>query len=453
MPQISFSGAFNAAALVVPDLYVNALPPPGVIGPAPYGLLGLEGFASWGPVNKATPMTSSLALFGNPVVRQWDLVTHAQVVSQAQQAAGVGGNLYLERVTDGTDTAATGDVGSSVAATETATIGGTLTLNDILQIIFTSAGISGSPVTIGYTAKSGDTPATMAAGLAALVEANAALEDASVSAIAVGNALTILYPSSLSIAFTKNVTGGGTETITLAAGAASIVFGLGLTSIYTGSGGNKCSWSLSSGSNSTTGTPTWRLTLQQPNFPAEIYDNIGAGLTYEALWAAMANAVNNGNSPIRGPSQLVIATAGTSAATPTNSTGTLSGGTDGATTISSSTMIGSDTSPRSGIYAFRGLGLTDLVIADFDDPTQETDLWEFGQSEGIYVHTSGPPGETPTAGVSAKQNSGLLLALAQALARRLGQLERRIQQRPAPARPGDLRGSCALHAAAAAVLP
>jgi uncharacterized protein len=299
LPQISFSGAFSAATAIVPDLYINVEQPgQGVIQPASFGLVGIEGVASWGPVNKTSLIGSpaQLALYGtNPVNRANDLVSAAVIVLQAQQAAGLGANMLLNRVTDGTDTAAS-----------------------------------------------------------SIVETN----------------------------------------------------GLTLTSLYTGSAGNSATWALAAGSNSTSGTPTWRLTLQMPNFPVEVFDNIGAGLTGNPVWVAIAAAVNNGNSPLRGPSQLMVATAGASVAAPTAATGTLSSGTDGTSSVTSAKFVGTDTAPRTGIYAFRSSGVSDLFIADFDDETQETNFIAFGQSEGILVHTNGTPGETPTTAQTAKQTEG-----------------------------------------------
>ena len=51
-----------------------------------------------------------------------------------------------------------------------------------------------------------------------------------------------------------------------------------------------------------------------PGQSPEIYDNItGTGL---AFWNNLANAVNNGNGALRGPSQLVVATTLGGTATP-----------------------------------------------------------------------------------------------------------------------------------------
>ena len=75
--NISYTGAFSASTLIVPGVYLNVLPSgQSVIGPATFDLLGIVGVASWGPVGQAFTLGNSgqLPLFGNPTVRQYDLV-------------------------------------------------------------------------------------------------------------------------------------------------------------------------------------------------------------------------------------------------------------------------------------------------------------------------------------------------------------------------------------------
>ena len=137
----------------------------------------------------------------------------------------------------------------------------------------------------------------------------------------------------------------------------------------------------------------------------------GAGSGSVALavgyWTNMANAVNTGNGPLRGPSQIMVATAGVGTSTPAAATGTLTGGQDGTANVTPSRLVGVDTAgARTGIYAFRNAGLSDAFIADLSDTTQETTLTSFGQSEGVEVHGAGPPGETPTSGAAAKMSAG-----------------------------------------------
>ena len=179
--------------------------------------------------------------------------------------------------------------------------------------------------------------------------------------------------------------------------AASITLGTGtgitFTAKYTGTLGNSLSVTVGTGTNSTGGTPTFKLTVNLPNTLPEVYDNIGG--TGNALFVAMAAAINNGLSGLRGPSQLVVATAGAGTTAPTNpSTVILSGGTDGTTTITSAVLIGQDTIPRKGMYALRGTGASVGMLADADDSTQYTLQTAFGLGEGIYMVAATPAGDT-----------------------------------------------------------
>ena len=159
------------------------------------------------------------------------------------------------------------------------------------------------------------------------------------------------------------------------------------------------------------------------------------------LATALALAINSGTSSLRGPSQLVVATAssttltltakytgtlgnslqatigaGTAAGTSklsialpgqqpetydnvgvtasSSSTATFSGGTDGATTITSAVLVGQDTLPRKGMYALRGTGTTVAMLADADDTAQWTYQAAFGLSEGVYMIGTSPAGDT-----------------------------------------------------------
>lgn len=365
MPQISYAGAFNSATLNVPDVYLNIVAPKGsVIRPASIGLLAILGLASWGPVNVATPIGSQaqLALFGSQQVRKYDLVTAAALALQVQAAQGTGAGLMLSRVTDGTDTAASTKVGL-VGAGLTVAVGGT-----------------------GYT--SGQT-VTLANGITATITASGGV----VSALSLVSGAATSQPTN-----PVATTGGGGTGLTVNVGSYS--FALTLTSLYTGSGANGATATVAPGSaaNST------KITIVQPGFTPEVFDNItGSG---NALWIAAANAINMGNSPQRGPSQLVVATAGSSTSAAAAGTSTLAGGTDGTTTITSSTFIGTDGSTRTGVYTFRGLGCSDGFVADLDDHTQNATLATFAQSEGILWGVQNPAGDTPSAAATQKATDG-----------------------------------------------
>ncbi len=180
--------------------------------------------------------------------------------------------------------------------------------------------------------------------------------------------------------------------------------GVILTSFHTGTLGNQTIATLQPGSRSTTAAPTWKLTLQLAG-RSEVFADIPSGT---GLWAAIANAVNNGQGPLRPPSRIATATpvpGYVTAAVPTSVP--MMAGTDGAGAVTSSQLVGLDTTAPTGLYALRGLGLSLAVIADFCDDTFMATLAAFGVSEGVYVMASGAPGETPTGAQSELVTYGI----------------------------------------------
>jgi uncharacterized protein len=365
---ITQQGALNTTALIVPDAYVQIIPP-GInyFNGAPTNIVGIVGTASWGPVN--TPVTigsmSTYAQqFGAIQARKYDLGT--QVATAVQQGAN---NFRCVRVTDGTDTAAT--IALGVSGTVTPTTAGTgNAMNDVLTL--------SDGVTIKVTADSsgGVTAATV-------------LSLGSATASTTGLAVTA-------------TTGTGTGAVF----SLSIVDQIMFTSLYTGSLGTQTQVTLGTGSSSTATTPTYKLTVAMPGVQ-EVFDNIGG--TGAQLWSNMANAVNNGITSIRGPSQLIVATAGTASTTPVLATAALVGGSDGAgpMSITASTLVGQDVAPRTGMYALRTLGCSVAWLADADDNTQWVNQLAFGVSEGVYVIGTGPLGDTITNAVTVKQTAGI----------------------------------------------
>ena len=102
---ISQLGNVNTTSLIVPDLYVQIVPPQNlVLNGVPTNVIGVVGTASWGPVNQpaiVASMADYARLFGPVVARKYDMGTH--VATAIQQGAQ---NFRCIRVTDGTDTAA-----------------------------------------------------------------------------------------------------------------------------------------------------------------------------------------------------------------------------------------------------------------------------------------------------------------------------------------------------------
>jgi hypothetical protein len=104
MPIVQ-QGAINTTALIVPDLYVQIVPPQTLLlNGVPTDVLGVVGTASWGPVGEPTvvgTMGDYANRFGAVMPRKHDMGT--QVATAVQQGAG---NFVCVRVSDGTDTAA-----------------------------------------------------------------------------------------------------------------------------------------------------------------------------------------------------------------------------------------------------------------------------------------------------------------------------------------------------------
>jgi hypothetical protein len=291
MPIVQ-QGSINTTALVVPDLYVQIVPPQNlVVNGVPTNVVGVVGTASWGPVGQpviVATMSDYAQTYGPIIARKYDMGT--QVATAVQQGAQ---NFRCVRVTNGTDTAA------QAAVTST----------------------------------------------------------------------TFIF-----------------------------------TALYTGSLGNQIVVTMGAGSQAN----TWRLTVALPGLAPEVYDNISG--TGAAFWTALAAAVNQGQGLLRGPSQLVVAAANGTTAAPVAFSLSLGGGTpgtDGATSVTAATLIGSDILPRHGMYALRGQGCGIALLADADDPTQYTTQAGFGLEEGIYMMLTGPAGDTIANSVTMKQQVGL----------------------------------------------
>jgi hypothetical protein len=76
-------------------------------------------------------------------------------------------------------------------AAPTATITGSVAAGDIINLVFTGTGITGSPVTVSYTALLADTTTSVAVGLAAAINANAALSTVGISATNTTNVVNV----------------------------------------------------------------------------------------------------------------------------------------------------------------------------------------------------------------------------------------------------------------------
>jgi len=182
----------------------------------------------------------------------------------------------------------------------------------------------------------------------------------------------------------------------------SPVTGATLTAMYTGKTGNTISATVGAG----TAPSTSKLTVQMAGFTPEVYDNIaGSGAT---LWTNLVSAVNNGQSGVRGPSQLVVATIGTSTAAPAQSTYTLSGGTDGDSSVTDSTLIGSNSSfPVTGMYALQSAAVQTINLVDHTTSTQWSTIAAFTQQFGMFGGSQEAAGTNIASTASALATAGV----------------------------------------------
>lgn len=116
MPVVQH-GAINTTALIVPDVYVQVVPPQNlVLNGVRTNIVGIVGTASWGAVGQpviVSTMADYNGNFGPVVARGFDMGTH--VATAVQQGAQ---DFRCVRVTDGTDTAAqSSPPGTTVAFT------------------------------------------------------------------------------------------------------------------------------------------------------------------------------------------------------------------------------------------------------------------------------------------------------------------------------------------------
>ena len=104
MPIVQ-QGSINTTALVVPDLYVQIVPPQTLyLNGVPTNVIGVVGTATWGPVGQpviVAQMSDYQTTFGNIQNRKYDMGTHvATAILQGAQ------DFRCVRVTDGSDVAA-----------------------------------------------------------------------------------------------------------------------------------------------------------------------------------------------------------------------------------------------------------------------------------------------------------------------------------------------------------
>jgi len=177
-----------------------------------------------------------------------------------------------------------------------------------------------------------------------------------------------------------------------------------LTAINSGSYGNAIQFNFLTGSKAS----TIKVVISIPGVVTEVYDNLPS--TGADFWPALVSAINSGATLYAlKPSELVTATIGTSTTAPTlnGAAVNLAGGTDGATTINSSTLVGTDGVIPTGMYAARKRGSSILVLADADDSSSWSGQAGFGLAEGFTVVGTAPSATSASTLITSKQAAGL----------------------------------------------
>lgn len=189
----------------------------------------------------------------------------------------------------------------------------------------------------------------------------------------------------------------GTDAAATIADSTNITF----TAKYSGTFGNGIVVSILAGG----AASSWTVQVAVPGLPSEAFTNITG--TGNAFWVAVAAAINNGQSALRGPSHLITATAGAGTTAPTAGSFTLSGGADGVATITTTVLVGQDTVPRKGMYALRGQDCSVMLLADATDTTQWSTITGYALSIGTYAILPFPAGTSIATAVTDAQTVGV----------------------------------------------
>lgn len=185
--------------------------------------------------------------------------------------------------------------------------------------------------------------------------------------------------------------------------AATVVAALGgtFTAKYTGIRGNGIQVTIQPSIGG-----LFALVISIPGSTPERFDGLPA--TAGPFWAAVANAVNLGTSQ-RGPSNFVVFTvAGTVSLTPTAGAAfSLTGGTDGASGVTSSNLVGTSVRPRKGMYALAGTGCDAFALCDCVDTSTWPVQIAFGISQGMLAVTTTASGDTIANAVASRTSVGV----------------------------------------------
>ncbi len=405
--NVFLDGQQNLAALTVPGVYGDIILPTGMILGTPTNIEGLVGVASWGPLNALIPVSKPIdaaTSIGSPVIRSYDMASYVAAACQVGPAVG----FFCVRVSDGTDVAATVSVQSgaiTLAGKYTGTLGNGITFsiqNGSAKNSYMGVVAFPGLVPEQFNNVAGPTPASGTATFAANPAANDTLTIA-------GTAITF-------------VASGATGTQVNIGSSLAVTLSNLLTFLQgsTDAGLVKCTYSVAgsvltitanqfNGTGANAGTGGNSLTLAKTSTAITLSGaTLSGGVgTWQTFWTNLANAINNGTA-YHGPSQFVIATAGTSTLAPTLSTTLqLSGGTDGASGVTDATLMGQDVTPRKGMYALRGSNCDGFTLCDLSTSADYAAIASFAIGETMLPVFATTSGDTTADTLSIRINSGI----------------------------------------------
>lgn len=389
MPSTFLDGTQNLAGLTVPGLYADIiLPTPFLVG-TPTNIEGLIGVGSWGPVGALIPGTqqSDVAIsVGVPQIRKYDIATHVAAATQVGGAIG----FLMVRVTDGTDTAATGTLNPGVSYGCLLTAKYTGVLGNGITASIQNGSLANSYMAV--VALPGLPPQQFNN-----IPSGAVAPSGSISFTANPVAASTITLGGTAVTFVSTITTGVQCLIgaSLQASLAALALVLNASSDTNLS---KCVYSATTTqlviTSRTAGTTNNSFTLATTVSGATVSGSTLSGGVNQgnAFWVNLANAINNGNA-YSGPSNVVVATAGLATIAPTLSAVVqLSGGADGATGVTDATLMGQDIAPRKGMYALRSSRCDCFTLIDHATISDWAAIGAFALSEdmlGIVAEANG----------------------------------------------------------------
>jgi len=413
-----------AAALVADGAYVVQVTAPPALPPGPLSnVLAIVGPFTDGAVDTPTPIAFSAQLGFGPAFAKFGLGVVAgnimansgirEMISATPECT----SFLLSRAADGTQTNASMPLADNTGfASQTFTVGGVYAAGVPLSVTI-------GATTINYVTTAADaTLAGVAASLLAAINASPATTGPSATnqkATLAGLVITARASTAGTAgnAIASSSTGAG---VTVTSGGATFAGGaapgsiLSFAAVNPGTEANKMTDRTDLTAGTLTANPVLRVTVNYPNNAQLVFPNIVAyavaGGGYDApTFKANALAKINATAPNTIANGLVVATAGPSVAPPALATiGTASGGTDGTTNLTPSSMLGLDAiSGRTGMYALRGQSFGGLIIAGNTDPTTDTVIQAFLDQVGGVGAAAYPSSTSTTAAVALRATNNL----------------------------------------------